>query len=342
MHPPVVSIVVVNWNGLVYLKGCLATLTDQAFRYFEIIVVDNGSDDGSVEFISGRYPQVVVLENKTNRGFAAANNQGIGIARGRYIAVLNNDAEVDKDWLKNLVRRADSSSSDVGMWTCKILSMDDHITIDSVGGLLISSCGIAKGRGRSEKDRGQYDGDDEVFIPSGCAAMYRREMLDKVGLFDEDFFAYCEDTDLGLRARLAGWKTQSVPDAIVYHHYSGTTGRYTPVKAYLVERNHIWVALKNFPIPMLINLPGNTVWRYILQIYALTVKKGAGGRYTEDFSKASLFYTLIRAWWSILKGMAGMLRKRREIQRKRVVSRSEVAEWFREYGLKVSDIVFKE
>jgi hypothetical protein len=167
-------------------------------------------------------------------------------------------------------------------------------------------------------------------------------MLDKVGLFDEDFFAYCEDTDLGLRARLAGWKTQSVPDAIVYHHYSGTTGRYTPVKAYLVERNHIWVALKSFPIPMLINLPENTIWRYILQIYALTVKKGAGGRYTEDFSKASLFYTLIRAWWSILKGMPGMLRKRREIQRKRVVSRREVARWFREYGLKVSDIVFKE
>jgi GT2 family glycosyltransferase len=342
VHQPVVSIVVVNWNGLGFLKDCLSKLTDQVFSDFEIIVVDNGSDDGSVEFIRASYPQVVLLENKTNRGFAAANNQGIDVASGRYIAVLNNDTEVDKNWLKNLVRRADSSSSDVGMWTCKILSMEDHTTIDSVGGLLISSCGIAKGRGRSEKDRGQYDRDEGVFIPSACAAMYRKKMLDEVGSFDEDFFAYCEDTDLGLRARLAGWGTQSVPDAVVYHHYSGTAGKYTPVKAYLVERNHIWVAMKNFPIPMLITLPAITIWRLLLQLYALAMKKGAGGRYTEDFSKASLFHALLRAWWSALKGMPGMLRKRREIQGKRVASRREVAEWFREYGLKVSEIVFKE
>lgn len=342
MQSPLISVVVVNWNGLKFLDKCLTSLYNQSHKDFEVILVDNGSTDGSVQFIRSRYQQVKVLENKSNMGFAAANNQGIKAARGKYIALLNNDTEVDKNWLENLIKKADASPRDVGMWACKILSLHNPTIIDSVGGLLISRCGIAKGRGRNEEDKRQYDRDEDVFIPSACASMYRKEMLNDVGLFDEDFFAYCEDTDLGFRARLAGWKTYSVSDAIVYHHYSGTTGKYTPMKAYLVERNHLWVAFKNFPFSMLAALPFATLWRYVVQIYAIAAKKGAGSKYTEKFSKTSLFIALLKAYIDAIKGIPDTLRKRRSIQSKRKVSNKEIANWFKEYGLKIGELVFQE
>ncbi|MFQ5585239.1 MAG: glycosyltransferase family 2 protein [Thermodesulfobacteriota bacterium] len=342
MPQPVVSVVIANRNGLRFLKGCLTTLTAQHYCNFEIIVVDNGSMDGSVRFIRETYPEVSVIENGDNRGFAAANNQGIAVARGRYVALLNNDTEVDREWLHRLVASAETSPPDVGMWACKILSLEDRETIDSVGGLLISRCGIAKGRGRGERDGGQYDGDRDVFIPSACAAMYLREVIDAVGGFDEEFFAYCEDTDLGMRARLKGWKARSVPEAVVYHHYSGTAGSYSPTKAYLVERNHIWVVVKNFPLPMVIPFPLFTVWRYLLQSYGVLARRGAGGRYVGEHSGASLTLVLGKAWLGVAKGLPGMVKKRRGIQRSRSVSDREVTCWLRRHHIKIRDLVFKE
>ena len=342
MNLPLISVVIINWNGLRFLDGCLSSLFKQSYRSFEIIMVDNGSTDGSVQFIKNKYPHVMVLENQSNTGFAVANNQGIQAAKGKYVALLNNDTMADKDWLGNLAKKADSSSKDVGMWACKILSLYDPAIIDSVGGLVISRCGIGKGRGRNEKDASQYDREEEVFIPSACSAMYRKEMLNEIGVFDEEFFAYCEDTDLGFRARLSGWKTISVPDAIVYHYYSGTTGKHSPIKAYLVERNHIWVALKNFPLSMLLFFPLNTLWRYLVQAYAILAKKGAGGRYVESFSKTSLLKIVLKAYWSAIKGLPSMLKKRHSIQSRKTVSNKDIYRWFKDYGLKISDIVFQE
>jgi GT2 family glycosyltransferase len=339
---PVISVTIVNWNGLRFLKGCLRTLSLQSYSDFETIVVDNGSKDGSVSFIRASYPQIKIIENSGNRGFAAANNQGIAIARGRYVALLNNDTEVDREWLSNLAVSAESSPPDVGMWAPKILSLEDRATIDSVGGLLISTCCIAKGRGRGERDRGQYDGERDVFIPSACAAMYRREMIDAVGGFDEEFFAYCEDTDLGIRARLKGWKARSVPEAVVYHHYSGTAGRYSPTKAYLVERNHIWVVVKNLPLPMVIPFPLFTVWRYLLQSYGVIAQKGAGGRYVRGHSRASLLRLLGNAWLGAAKGLPGIVKKRARVQGSRVASNGEVMGWFSRYRISLGDLVLKD
>ncbi|MCP3678291.1 MAG: glycosyltransferase family 2 protein [Deltaproteobacteria bacterium] len=342
MSQPVISVIIVNWNGLKFLKGCLRTLLLQSFSDFETIVVDNGSVDGSVAFIRDSYLTVKVIENSENRGFATANNQGLGVARGRYVAFLNNDTEVDREWLSNLAVSAESSPPDVGMWAPKILSLDDRATIDSVGGLLISTCCIAKGRGRGERDKGQYDGVSYVFIPSACSAMYRREMIDDVGGFDEEFFAYCEDTDLGMRARLRGWKTCSVPKAVVYHHYSGTAGRYSPTKAFLVERNHIWVAVKNLPLPMVVPFPIFTVWRYLLQSYGVITQKGAGGRYVKGHSRGSLLRLLGNAWLGAAKGLPGMLKKRARVQGSRVAPNGEVMRWFSRYRISLGDLVFKE
>ncbi len=342
MSAPFVSVVMVNLNGIGFLKDCLQSIYGQSYSDFEVILVDNGSTDGSVQFMRDSFPAVVIIENKENLGFAKANNQGIEISKGKYIALLNNDTVVDKDWSKNLVKAAESSPDKVGMWAGKILSLKNPKIIDSVGGLMISSDGIAKGRGRLEEDRGQYDREEEVFIPSACAGLYRKEMLNEVGLFDEYFFAYCEDTDLGLRARLAGWKTVSVPTAVVYHYYSGTTGGYGFAKAYLVERNHILLAVKNFPFSRLLLLPFYTFWRYLMQIWGIVLKKGAGGRFVQNFSAKKLVVVLLKSLLGIAKGIPLMIRKRRYIQKNRKVSNSEIKKWFKRHGLPIKELVFKD
>jgi GT2 family glycosyltransferase len=340
--PPLVSIIIVNCNGRGFLQGCLESIFNQSCSDFEIIFIDNGSTDDSVQYVKEKFPDVIIIENRENLGFARANNQGIAIAKGKYIALLNNDTVVDREWIKSLLAKAESFSEKVGMWAGKILSMQEPGKIDSVGGLMISPDGIAKGRGRLEEDVGQYDNDDEVFIPSACAALFKKEMLDEIGLFDEDFFAYCEDTDIGLRARLAGWRTVSVPKAVVYHYYSGTTGKYTSMKAYLVERNHVWLAVKNFPLSRLLFFPFYTIWRDMFQVYGILLKRGAGGRFVEDFSGARLFIILVKAFWSALGGIPMMARKRHSVQAKRAVSKKEISDWFKRYGLSMKELVLKD
>ncbi|MCK5506827.1 MAG: glycosyltransferase family 2 protein, partial [Thermodesulfovibrionia bacterium] len=176
-NPPLISIVIPNLNGINYLPGCLSSIREQTFKEFEVIVVDNGSTDGSVEFIKAGFPQTLIIENRENRGFAAANNQGIKVAKGEYIATLNNDTEADRDWLANLYNAAVSSNERTGMWAPKILSLERRDRIDSVGGLLLYRDGIAKGRGRLEKDTGQYDKARDILIPSACCALYSKKML---------------------------------------------------------------------------------------------------------------------------------------------------------------------
>lgn len=342
MKEALVSIVIVNWNGRRFLEDNLSSIFGQSYKDFEVIFVDNGSTDGSVEFVRENFPGVVLIENTENLGFAGGNNQGIKKASGKYILTLNNDTVLGKGFLGALAAAAESSVEDAGMWAVKILSFDEQVVIDSVGGLLIYPDGLAKGRGRLEKDTGQYDLSGAAFIPSACAGLYRRSMLEEVGLFDEDFFAYCEDTDLGLRARLAGWKTVSVPGAVVYHHYSGTGGRYTPFKAYLVERNRIWVALKNFPLRFLLLLPFYTGWRYVMQVYGILTGKGAGGRFVEGFSKAELFKVLIKAYVDAFKALPGVLAKRRAIRKKRAVSAKTVGSWFKAYGISARELALKD
>lgn len=328
---PLISIVIVNWNGMRFLPECLGSIFRETAS-FEVVLVDNGSEDGSVEYVKRDFPKVTVIEESENLGFAKGNNIGIAEAKGKYILTLNNDTVLEKGFLEKLQMAAESADETTGMWAVKILSFDKK-TIDSVGGLLIYRDGLAKGRGRLEKDTGQYDTPKEVFIPSACAGLYRKSMLDAIGSFDEDFFAYCEDTDLGLRARLAGYKTVNVPEAIVYHHYSGTTGRYTPRKAFLVGRNQIWLAIKNLPCAMLPALPFYMAWRYVIQVYGVVAGKGAGGRFAEDFSKTRLALILLKSYSSALAGLPAVLKKRRAVQGIRKVSDSEARDWFERYGL---------
>jgi GT2 family glycosyltransferase len=230
------------------LRACLESLARQADVNFETIVVDNGSNDGSADLAADRFG-ARVIRNSENRGFCEANNQGIAAARGEFIALLNNDAEAEPGWLAAL-HRACSKRPDVGMAASKILVWEDPKRIDKVGQLIFPD-GQNRGRGSGAVDRGQFDSEEDAAWPDGCAAMYRKEMLDSIGGFDEDLFAYGDDAELGLRARIAGWNCIYAPGAVVRHHRGSTMGMASVERVSLIERNRVLLAAKLFPWSLL-------------------------------------------------------------------------------------------
>jgi GT2 family glycosyltransferase len=337
---PLVSIVIVNWNGKNLLGECLGSLRVQTCQDFEIILVDNGSQDGSSEFVREQYPEVKLISLRENRGFAGGNNAGISVAAGKYIALLNNDTKTGPEWIEQLIAVAETTPS-AGMWASKILSYDNPGTIDNAG-LMIYRDGLARGRGRLETDKGQYDEQGEVLLPSGCAALYRKAVLDEIGLFDEDFFAYADDVDLGLRFRLAGWGCVYVPAAKVYHKYSSSSSAYSPLKAFLVERNRIWVLLKYYPAELILVSPCFTLMRLVVHAYGAFTGQGASGKFAAQHSVFKACMILLRAWCSALMAIQRVARARRELSRFRRIGRAELYRLFREFGLSVTEVALKE
>ncbi len=338
---PRVSVVIVNWNGKHHLGECLGSLRTQTFRDFEIILVDNGSQDGSGEYVREYFPEVRLVALRKNCGFAGGNNAGIRVASGRYLALLNNDTRVDAEWLTNLLKEAETGPSDVGMWASKILSYDNPGIIDNVG-LLMYPDGLGRGKGRLEADRGQYDQRSEAFFPSGCAGLYRREMLDEIGLFDEEFFAYADDVDLGLRARLAGWQCLYVPSAKVYHKYSASSSAHSPFKAFLVERNRIWVLLKYYPIELVLISPFSTLTRLLVHLYGALTGKGASGRFSEQNSVLQALAVLLKAWWSAFSVLPDIIGQRRAFSKLRRIGRRELYRLFCKFRISAYEIALKE
>ncbi|OPX70058.1 MAG: Glycosyltransferase AglE [Methanoregulaceae archaeon PtaB.Bin056] len=249
---PEVSVVIVNYNGERFLEECLDSLRAQAYTDFEVILVDNHSSDRSIEIVGQGYPEVNLIRNTSNAGFARGTNDGIRASRGRFILTLNNDTRLDPNFIGEILR-PQLSDGKVGICASKMLYPDGRI---NSAGTCISRSGAAWDRGISEPDSGQYDKAEEVFGACAGAALYRKEMLDEIGLFDEDFFMYIEDVDLSFRARLAGWRCMYVPGAVAYHHHGGTSGVGSDTAVYYGNRNVIWVAFKNFPPGLLlVSLP---------------------------------------------------------------------------------------
>lgn len=338
---PLVSAVVVNWNGLGCVDDCLASLLRQTWPALEIIVVDNGSRDGSRELLRSRYgSRITLIESPVNLGFAGGNNLGIRAAKGAYVVLLNNDAVAERGWVAALVGAAEADPQ-VGMCASKILVLGSKGLIDSAG-LLMSADGIGRGRGRLEPDGDPYASPDEALMPSACAALYRRAMLDDVGLFDADFFAYCEDTDLGLRGRLAGWKCRYVPGAVVHHAYSRSTAPYSAFKAFHVERNRCFVVLKCFPARAILASVPCTLARYGLQAWGTVRGRGAAARFAERTSPLAVLGILLRAWGAALLLAPRMLARRR---RQRALRRLTAAEWrraVRPYRLGLRELALKD
>jgi GT2 family glycosyltransferase len=248
MTIPLVSVVLVNFNGRQFLPACLASLAAQTGVAFEIIFVDNASTDDSVEFVCAHFPPTRVIVSPRNVGFAAGNNLGIRASHADFVATLNVDAEAAPDWLAQLIAAAQSDPR-IGSVASLMLRFDAREIIDSAG-ITVDRAGI----GWNLQD-GQRLTDEreprEVFGASAGAALYRRAMLDEIGLFDEAFFAFYEDTDLAWRARRAGWKCVLAPTARVYHVHGGSFGKTSDRKLYLLARNKWWTILKNYPLPRL-------------------------------------------------------------------------------------------
>jgi GT2 family glycosyltransferase len=331
-NQPRVTVVVPTLAGGDLLTECLDALGRQTFRDFEAIVVDNsGADTVSKTNLPGF---VRVLASPRNLGYGSAINFACRQSRSELVAALNDDAIAHPGWLAALANAA-ASQPQAGMWaSCVRLSNDE---MDSAGMLLYGD-GSSKQRGHRRPPR-EFASAAEVLLPSGSAALYRRAMLDQIGGFDEDFFLYCEDTDLGLRAQWAGWTCQYVPDAVVEHRYSHSTGRVSPLKAYHVERNRLRVAIKTFPVSMLAAAPWHAVSRYGWHL--LTLLSGRGP--AADFQKGGgspvlLVWMVARAHAAALWDLRALLAKRRGIRRGAAISASRFVELARRHSLTAREV----
>jgi len=307
-----VSVVIVNWNGKRYLERCLASVLDQTYRQFEVILVDNGSTDGSVEFVSQTFPGIRLIENLENVGFAAGNNVALRLVEGDYIATLNNDAQADRRWLEELVRPMEADHR-VGMCASTILFADRPHMIESMG-INLDKAGIAWHRfgGSEESEAVEDEEPSEVFGPCAAAALYRRKMLEEIGLFDEEFFAYLEDVDLAWRARLMGWRCLFVLGARVYHEHSATTKAGFPHKSYLLGRNRVWTILKNYPAPeIFLFLPAIVFYDLVAVLYALLARRDVNALRGR-----------VAGWLAVPR----ILGKRKAVQERRSVSFTTLAQ----------------
>ena len=302
--PPRVSVIIPNWNTLKFLGPCLASLRKQTFRDFETALVDSGSADGSLSFVAENFPEVETIALGENRGFSGAVNAGIRASEAEFAVLLNNDTEQDPAWLAELVRAADAHP-EAGSFASKLVNFHDRRVLDGAGDALRKS-GLPYRLGHGERDLGQFDEPVPVFGACAAAALYRREMLDDIGLFDEDFFAYCEDGDLSFRAQLAGYGCLYVPKAVVYHVGGASTGgKRSQAATRLGTRNGICLLVKDLPAPL---VPGILIPFVAGQIsrLAVTALSGVLPAHLTGLAEA-------------LRLMPKMLRKRRDIQKRRRV-----------------------
>jgi GT2 family glycosyltransferase len=337
---PRFSVLVLNWNGRALIGDCLASLRQQTFRDFETIVVDNGSTDGSADFIRREFPEARLVALETNTGFCGGNNAALAASSGDLIVLLNNDAELDAHFLEAMDAAA-TAETRTGMFAACVRMFDRRNVFDSTG-LLVYPDGICRSRGWLEEDRGQYDEPADVLCPNGCAAVYRRAMLDEVGFFDDAYFAYLEDLDLGLRGQLRGWTCRYVPAAVAFHKKSMTSGYHSAFKAFHVERNRIWNAAKLLPLRLLVLSPLWTLARYAVQGYAAASGRGVSSGFRRDYSRATLLAILLRAYGSALARMPEIWRQRREIQRRRTLGMMEVYALLRRHRLPLAELAFKD
>lgn len=303
---PQCSVIVLNWNGRAHLPECLEALSRQTFRDFELIVVDNGSTDGSVEWIKGHHPEVRVIALPQNRGFSGGNNGGLKAALGSHVILLNNDTRPEADLIERLSTCADTRKQ-AGIVAAHLVDWEGSFTDSAGDGCRVT--GRCFGRHR-RRPASEAPPSGPVFGACAGAALYRRECIEDVGFLDEDFFLNFEDCDLSFRARLRGWQVWFCREAVVRHRMSATQGTWSRINTYYGSRNHIWVCLKNMPSWLLFKYaPLN-----LLQVAAVGAVAARHGQAWPYFK-------------GILDGIIGapkMLRKRREIMARRTLSTPEL------------------
>lgn len=273
-----VTIIIPNYNGCHFMKPCLASLKEQTFQDYRILVVDNASTDGSVQYVREHYPEIEVIALDQNYGFSKAVNMGIRHSRTPYVILLNNDTTADPNYIEEMVKSIERSPRIFSV-SSKMIQMYHPELIDSAGDLYtLTGWGVCRGVGRPVSN---YTVNDEVFSACAGAAIYRRQVFKKIGLFDENHFAYLEDIDVGYQAKIFGYRNMYCPTALVYHVGSGTSGsKYNSFKVKLSARNNVYLNYKNMPyLQLLVNFIPLLVG-YLLK-YAFFVKIGFGKDYKE-------------------------------------------------------------
>lgn len=313
VNQPSISVLVVNWNGVHLLPSCLAALRRQRTPPSQIVVVDNGSSDGSRQFLE-QQSDVTAVFLPDNTGFAAGNNAGLRLCRGTIIALLNNDAQAEEDWIEKALPAF--AEPTVGMVACRVLRLDHPEIIDKAGHLLFPD-GLNRGRGCGRPDGAPYNTGDETLWPDGCAGFYRASMIAEIGPLDEDFFLYGEDAEWGMRAQWAGYSCRYEPQSRVLHAHSASLGKFNPRKIYFIERNRIFLAVKTFPLSMLLASPLYTLIRYGYNLRSLLTGKGPAGKFARKNHPLALAWVLARATLHGLLGLPRMWRKRGKVLRRR-------------------------
>lgn len=273
-----VSIVIPNYNGMKFIDTCLQAVLASEGIGTEVIVVDNGSTDGSRAYIEAHYPQVILLALDKNYGFSRAVNEGIRASQSAYVILLNNDTEVEQDFVLQLWKAIEKEKQ---VFSCgaKMLQFQNRELLDDAGDLYCAlGWAFARGKGRPET---LFDTGEEIFAACAGAAIYRREVFEEIGYFDEKHFAYLEDIDVAYRARLFGYRNRYVPEARVYHMGSGTSGsRHNAFKVRLSSRNSIYLVYKNMPLwQIVLNIPFLAAGFFAK--YLFFVKKGLGKEYRQ-------------------------------------------------------------
>lgn len=257
MKKELVSVIIVNWNGVEHLKKCLPSLYAQSYKNIEVILVDNGSEDGSVEWAKGNYSKIKIVVNKKNLGFAEGNNLGFNIARGEYVLFLNNDTIVSKNFLIELLRVMKGDKK-IGGVQSKILFMDNHSQLDSVGSFLTYT-GFLYHIGVYAPDSQEFNKQKIIFSAKGACMMFKRKVLDEIKvdgeIFDSRFFAYFEESDMCHRIWLAGYKIAFVPKSVIYHKFGATSIKLLkPFVEYHSYKNRINSYIKNLGVGMLFRI----------------------------------------------------------------------------------------
>lgn len=311
---PIAAVAIPTLFADACLRKCIDGLRAQTRSDFEVVVIDNSGRGLAAELGD----DIRVLSMSRNVGYGAAINSAFRATSAPFLVTLNDDAYPSADWFAALVSAAESDSQ-VGMCASQVLL--DTRALDSAG-MLIYGDGSSKQRGHGDPPE-SYQQREEVLLPSASAALYRRAMLDQIGLFDEDFFLYCEDTDLGLRARRAGWRCLYVPDARVEHRYSHSAGRVSKLKAYYVERNRIFVAMKNFPFRMLAVLPVYGTARYLAHVISAVSGSGKSGSFEGGI--LGMLSIVLRSHIDLLLASPRIIRQRAGIHSTARISAGEFA-----------------
>lgn len=307
-HMPEITVIILNWNGKHFLADCLCATRRQTFRDFETILVDNGSTDGSGEYVRTQFPEVKLLALPENLGFTGGNIAGYAQASGDLIVLLNNDTEAHPNWLEE-IHRASQSYPDAGSFASKMMYFDERGRVENCG-FDVGLSGATVDLGRDEMDGTEWTRPRNVFGGCGGAVAYRRSMLEDVGFLDPDFFMTYEDVDLSFRAQLRGYECVYVPGAIVYHRYRATNRKTPSRQVFYSQRNIELVYLKNMPLGLVLRwAPQRFLYELGAAIY---------------FGRQGTGFAFLRAKVSVLKSLPSILRKRREIQNRRTITNSQM------------------